>query len=124
MGDWGSTTLELYANRYDDYIDIIPLPGGGESPGNIDSAKLYGIKSNSTINLDPIGWEGVRIDLDFTLEESRIRDPLTDIERAFSNQYDRRANINLRHDIPGTDWAWGGGCAIQSCLASLSPVPS
>ena len=59
MGDWGSTTLELYANQYDDYIDIIPLPGGGESQGNIDSAKLYGIKSDSTINLDPIGWEGV-----------------------------------------------------------------
>lgn len=119
MGDWGSTTLELYANQYDDYIDIIPLPGGGESQGNIDSAKLYGIKSDSTINLDPIGWEGVRIDLDFTFEESRINDPLTGVERAFSNQFDRRANFNLRHDIPDTDWAWGIGVQYNHVLPSF-----
>ncbi len=56
FGDWGSTTLQLYRNDYDDYIDIIPLPGGGESQGNIPSAKLYGLNWNSTINLDP--WAG------------------------------------------------------------------
>lgn len=109
FGDWGSTNLQLYANHFDDYIDIIPLPGGGESQGNIDNAELYGLNSTNTINLDPMGWEGVRLDLNFTLEESRIKDPLTGVERDFSNQYDRRANINLRHDIPGTDWAWGMG---------------
>ena len=29
LGDWGSTTLKAYARWYEDYIDIIPVGGGG-----------------------------------------------------------------------------------------------
>lgn len=108
-GEWGSSNLRVYHRWLDDYIDIIPIPGGGESPGNIAEAKLYGFKLSSTVNLDPIGWEGVRVDLNVTVEESSVEDPLTGAERSFSNFYDRRADINLRHDVPGTDWAWGVG---------------
>ena len=107
FGDWGSTTVQLYNTQYDDYIDIIPLSGGGESQGNIASAKLLGAGWNSTINLDPMGWEGVRIDMNLKAERSYIEDPLTGQERPFSNHYDRNHDISLRHDIPGTDWAWG-----------------
>lgn len=107
FGDWGSTTVQLYRTGYDDYIDIIPLPGGGESQGNIDNAEKYGAEWNSTINLDPVGWEGVRIDLNLTAENTSIRDPLTREERPFSNNYDRIAEFIFRHDVPGTDWAWG-----------------
>jgi len=108
-GAWGSTNVRLYRRWLDDYIDIIPIPGGGESRGNIDKADLYGFNLSSTVNLDPVGWEGVRVDLNVTLEESDVEDPLTGAGRPFSNFYNRRADINLRHDIPGTDWAWGIG---------------
>lgn len=118
LGDWGSNTFQLYTNWYDDYIDIIPIPGGGESPGNIDSATLYGAEWNSTVNLDPMGWEGVRIDLNVIVEESRIEDPLTGVTRSFSNHYDRRGDISFRHDIPGTDWAWGLGIQYNHVLQS------
>jgi hypothetical protein len=114
--EWGSTTLQLYTNHYDDYIDIIPLAGGGESQGNIDSAKLYGIEWTSTINFDPMGWEGVRLDLNLTAENSRINDPLTGNERPFSNHYNREADFTLRHDVPGTDWAWGVGAQYNHVL--------
>ncbi|MFK7865658.1 MAG: TonB-dependent receptor plug domain-containing protein [Pseudohongiellaceae bacterium] len=109
LGDWGSTTIDLFTNRFDDYIDIIPLPGGGESQGNIDSATLHGIDWTSTINLDPIGWAGVRVDLDVTLEKSSINDPLTGERRSFSGQFDREYDVSFRHDISGSDWAWGLG---------------
>jgi hypothetical protein len=108
-GDWGSSNLRVYRRWLDDYIDIIPIPGGGESAGNIAEAELYGFNLNSTVNLDPAGWEGVRVDLNVTVEESSVEDPLTGVNRSFSNFYDRRADISLRHDIPGTDWAWGIG---------------
>lgn len=108
-GDWGSSNLRVYRRWLDDYIDIIPIPGGGESSGNISEADLYGFNLSSTVNLDPAGWEGVRLDLNLTMEESSVADPLTGAKRSFSNFYDRRANINLRHDVPGTDWAWGLG---------------
>lgn len=107
--DWGSSTLQVYRRWLDDYIDIIPIPGGGESRGNIAEADLYGFELTSTINLDPVGWEGVRVDVEVTVEESSVVDPLTGDERSFSNFYDRRADISLRHDILGTDWAWGIG---------------
>lgn len=109
LGDWGSTTIDLFTNRFDDYIDIIPLPGGGESQGNIDSAALHGIDWTSTINLDPIGWTGVRLDLDFSVAKSSIDDPLTGIERSFSRQFDREYDVSFRHDIPNSQWAWGLG---------------
>lgn len=116
LGDWGSTTVQLYTNRYDDYIDIIPLAAGGESQGNIDDAKLSGIEWTSTINFDPMGWEGLRLDLSLTAEESAIDDPLTGRERPFSNHYDREADFTLRHDVPGTDWAWGVGAQYNHVL--------
>ena len=108
-GDWGSSNLKVYRRWLDDYIDIIPIPGGGESSGNIPDADHYGLNLSSTVNLDPAGWEGVRLDLSLQLEDSSVADPLTGTDRSFSNFYDRRANINLRHDVPRSDWAWGIG---------------
>jgi len=109
LNAWGSTTFELFSRSFDDYIEIIPLPGGGESQGNIDSAKRYGLDWTSTINLDPAGWEGARLDIEFTYEKSSVKDPLTGIDRYFSRHFDREWDISLRHDISGTDWAWGLG---------------
>ncbi len=108
-GGWGSSNLRVYRRWLDDYLDIIPIPGGGESSGNISEADLYGFNLTSTVNFDPAGWEGARFDLNLTVEESSVADPLTGVKRSFSNFFDRRANANLRHDIPGTDWAWGIG---------------
>lgn len=116
FGAWGSTTLQLYTYHHDDYIDIIPIPGGGESPGNIDSARLHGIEWTSTINFDPKGWEGVRLDASLKAEESSIKDPLTGITRPFSNHYNREAEFTLRHDMPGTNWAWGVGLQYNNVL--------
>jgi hypothetical protein len=108
-GDWGSTNLQVYRRWLDDYIDVIPISGGGESRGNLAEADLHGFEFTSTVNLDPAGWEGVRLDIEVTVEESSVEDPLTGVERSFSNFYDRRADISIRHDILGTDWAWGIG---------------
>lgn len=109
LGDWGSHTLELFNFQFDDYIDIIPIPGGGESQGNIDSAERYGVDWTGTINLDPAGWDGVRLDLEFTYQKSNIRDPLTGVNRYFSRHFDQEWDVSFRHDISGTDWAWGLG---------------
>ncbi|MEO6386892.1 MAG: TonB-dependent receptor plug domain-containing protein [Croceibacterium sp.] len=113
LAAWGTTTLKLYGRWYNDYIDFIPLPGGVESRGNIASARNYGANWVSTIKLDPIGFKGAKIDADLTLEDSNLRDPLTGQSRSFSNHFDRRADITLRHDIPSSDWAWGLGVSYN-----------
>ncbi|BCT90985.1 TonB-dependent receptor [Lysobacter helvus] len=108
LGKWGSTTLRLYAQRIDDIVDTIPIGEFGESPGNIDRATIYGFEWKSTINLDPIGWTGAKIDATWQMEESEVKDPLTGENRPISNNLQSFADVSLRHDIPGTQWAWGG----------------
>ena len=116
MGAWGTTTLKLYGKRYQDYIEWIPLPGGVESRGNIDRANIYGVNWISTVNLDPLGWKGAKIDADLTWERSRLRDPLTGETHQFSDEQNRIANVSIRDDIPGTSWAWGSGVQYNHTL--------
>ena len=116
MGAWGTTTLKLYGKRYQDYIEWIPLPGGVESRGNIDRANIYGVNWVSTVNLDPLGWKGAKIDADLTWEHSSLRDPLTGETHQFSDEQNRIANVSIRDDIPGTSWAWGSGVQYNHTL--------
>lgn len=109
FGAWGSTTF-LYEQRWiEDIIDIIPLPGGGEARGNIPKARRTEMEWTTTLRMDPIGWQGAQFDIRLEYEEGEVRDPLTGQLRDFSNGRDREIEIDFRHDIPGTDIAYGGG---------------
>ena len=107
LGAYGATSLRLYAHRIDDIVDTIPIGDTGESPGNLDQATLYGLEWKGTFTLDPIGWEGVKLDARLQMEKSRVRDPLTGENRPISNSLEQVAELGLRHDIPGTPWAYG-----------------
>ena len=107
LGAWGKTRLKLYAHRIDDIIDIIPVEDGGEAIGNLPRATRVGFESKSTINFDPIGWKGAKVDLTIGVERTRVRDPLEGFQRDISGNQDRFVNFNLRDDIPGSKIAWG-----------------
>lgn len=106
---WGSANIRFYGRWYEDLIEIIPVGNGLESSGNIDKASLYGIAATATINLDPIGWKGAKIDFNTTYETSQLEDPLTLEKRPFSGNNDFYGEISLRYDLPASDWAFGGG---------------
>ena len=108
LGRWGNTSLRVYAQRIDDIVDTIPIGADGESPGNIDRATVRGLEWKGTFNLDPIGWSGAKVDARLQHEDSSVRDPLTGDDRPISNNLKDLAELSLRHDIPGTNWAWGG----------------
>jgi hypothetical protein len=108
LGAWGKTSLRVYGQRIDDIVDTIPIGDTGESPGNIDEARLYGLEWKATVNMDPIGWHGAKITALVQHEDSRVRDPLTGEDRPISNNLKDLAELSLRHDIHGTNWAWGG----------------
>lgn len=107
FGAWGSTKIILIYRDVEDRVDVIPI-GTGEAVGNIAKAKAGAIDWTSTINLDPAGLKGVRLDTRLLLQKSSLRDPFTGEKRQWNGFTDTIASIALRHDVPGSDWAWGG----------------
>lgn len=118
LGRYGTTTWRVYGHLINDIVDIVPIGATGESPGNIDRAIRYGAEWKMTLNFDPFGWRGAKLDTRFQVQESRLDDPLTGEDRPISNSLMHLAEATLRHDVPGTDWAWGGGMSYQ--LATLN----
>ena len=113
LGRWGTTQLRAYTLRYDDIVDTVPVGDGGQSPGNIDRATVDGVEWKSTFRLEPLGWQGARLDTRFVHQRSRVRDPLTGEQRPISNTLKDLAELSLRHDIPDTTWAWGAGLSYS-----------
>lgn len=107
LGEWGSATLLLFYYRIDDYLTIVPLPGGGESTGNIDHARNRGISLDATWKLDPLGFEGAKLDVNGQFSDTRLADPLTGEARRYNNGWPYKLQLDFRHDVPRSDWAWG-----------------
>ncbi|WP_338502189.1 TonB-dependent receptor plug domain-containing protein [Sphingomonas kaistensis] len=124
LAAWGKTRLNIAVALKEDVVDIIPIGLTGESLGNIPHAQGVGIDWNSTFQLDPIGWKGARVDVRLYTLLSRIRDPLTGERRSWSSRTDRLAELDLRHDVPRSNWAWGGGInyAHQTLAYRLNEV--
>ena len=104
---WGSLKLEARKAWFQDFIDWFPLPGGGEARGNIGDADRLHLQANATINLDPLGFRGARVDLEVVKRDMNVIDPFTGLTRPFSYDQEGSFEIDFRHDVPGTDWAWG-----------------
>jgi hypothetical protein len=107
LGAWGRTTIRGYSRLISDIIDTIPIGPTGESPGNLNRATVYGIEWKSTVNFDPAGWRGAKLDTRFQFQTSSLDDPLTGVPRRISSDTVRLLEANLRHDVPGTPYAWG-----------------
>jgi hypothetical protein len=113
LGAYGTSTVRLYGRLIDDIVDIIPIGLTGESPGNIDRATVYGAEWKTTFNFDPMGWKGAKLDARFQAQQTELEDPLTGEKRRISNSMIHLAELALRHDIPGSDFAYGGSMNYQ-----------
>ena len=87
-------------------MDFIPIGENGEGVGNLPRADRLGFESTSTLLLDPIGWKGAKLDLNFGREWTSVKDPLTHETRPISNIKSKWWSVQVRHDIPGTQLAW------------------
>lgn len=108
FGAWGSTKVILIYRDVEDRVDVIPVGvDGGEAVGNIAKAKAAAIDWTSTINLDPAGIKGMKLETRVLLQKSSLRDPFTGEKRQWSGFTDTVIELGVRHDIPASDWAWG-----------------
>jgi outer membrane receptor for ferrienterochelin and colicins len=109
LGRWGNASVAFAYAYAEDLVDQIPLSPTTEGRGNLPPAHLYRVSSKATLLLDPLGWKGARINGDMTWRRNRVRDPLTGMWRDQSFGQEYSVDLSLRHDIPGTKLAWGGG---------------
>lgn len=108
LGRWGTATARLYGRLISDVVDIIPIGANGQAPGNLPgTATVYGLQWTSTFNFDPIGWRGAKLDMNLQFQHSSLEDPLTLVRRPINENLTRQIEVNLRHDVPGSDWAYG-----------------
>jgi len=106
LGPWGKTRLRTWYYRVEDIVDVIPIGDTGEGIGNLPRADRIGAESVSTFVLDPLGWKGAKLDLTLGGERTRVRDPLTGQKRPISGIQDAWGTAQVRHDVPGTPFAW------------------
>lgn len=119
LGAFGSATVTFFGEKISDIVDTVPISSTAEARGNIDSADRYGIEFVSTLLLDPIGWKGAKLDIEVEGVKSSVRDPITLQNRRIGDDDIYSYEINLRHDIPGTDWAWGAGIEDSDNVADI-----
>jgi hypothetical protein len=111
LGRYGNTTVKLYGRLIDDIVDQIPIGLTGEAPGNLEQATVIGIDGRSTLQLEPFGLKGARLDLRAQLQRTRLDDPLTGESRPISGNLVRFGEATFRYDLPGSDWAFGSSAS-------------
>lgn len=109
LGPWGSGTVTIFGEKITDIVDAIPITPTTEARGNLPNATRYGVKLVSTVLFDPIGWKGAKLDFEGEVVKSSLRDPVTGIFRRTNSDAVFFYEVNLRHDIPNSNWAWGVG---------------
>ena len=105
---YGTLTARLYGRRITDIVDVVPIGADGQAPGNLPLATVYGFEWTSTLNGDPLGVAGAKLDVNLQLQTSSLDDPVTGEHRPISDDLQRSINLDYRQDLAGSDWAYGG----------------
>ena len=108
FGQGFTVNITPYFNIISDLVDRIPLDDG-DAIGNLDSAVQYGVDFNTSIKGNRWGWDGTQFDLDLQWRDSKVDDPVTGVSRQLSRDRKTFWHARMRHDIPDTSWAYGGG---------------
>ena len=108
FGDGNTVQVEVYGALISDIVDRIPVGADGDAIGNLDSATRYGIDMSGTLKGDAWGWNGTQLDWVLEWRDSSLDDPLLGFGRRINGDQIWEYSVSYRHDIPDTDWAYGG----------------
>lgn len=119
LDELGSINLRAFHENISDIVDQIPIEGGGEAPGNLDSATRAGIAGEVTLLFDSLGARGLRFDGEFEIAESEVLDPLLGTPREISNFRWLLLDLGIRQDFFGSPWAMGASYRLGDRRASV-----
>ncbi|MCQ8186169.1 hypothetical protein [Parvularcula maris] len=78
-----------------------------DAVGNIDEARAIRFETEGTLLTDRFRFEGGRFDFNYTRLGTQLEDSTTGLDRGFNRVRDWEYEVNFRHDVPGTPYAWG-----------------
>jgi hypothetical protein len=107
LGAQSAVTLNAFAQRIEDEIELVPLGNGTEGVGNIDTAERFGVRLDASLELDRLGLAGGELDLSGLYRWTGIDDPVTGQRRRLNGETIWRWTVDVRQDVPGSDIAWG-----------------
>ena len=99
--------MRVFYKDFEDLVTRVPLGIDGDAIGNVDSADALGLNFESTLRGERWGLDGMQLDLEYFGQKTRMSDPVTGETVRISDQLNTFYGIEFRHDVPGTDWAWG-----------------
>ena len=112
----------FYGALVSDTVDFTVTEDGNIAVGNLDSqATRYGIEFVAAGKLDRFGLNGVQADFELNVEENNIEDPVTLEDRRLSGTQIYYWRVNYRHDIPSTQWAYGGFISLGDTSPTFRP---
>ena len=108
FGSWGSAAVTLFDEQIQDLVLFIPVGDEGqEARGNLAKARRSGVRLRGTLQFEPLGFAGARLDLRLDAEKSKLIDPVTQRGRRFDSLNPFELRADFRHDVQRTDYAWG-----------------
>jgi hypothetical protein len=78
-----------------------------DAPGNIGDGTRYSGGFRAAVPLDNLGIAGARLDLSLSAGGSEVTDPITGLQREFSDEFKENWSINYRQDFPQQKWSYG-----------------
>jgi len=108
--DRGAIVLTLSHAEVSHVVDLIPVAGRFDAPGNIGDGKRQEVKVNLTLPLERLGISGGIIRFNGTWTWSEVTDPVTGEARRISNQRPFTGDFHIGKSIP----SWNSVIAIEA----------
>jgi len=106
FGEIGLVSVTAFHDEIDDVVDLLPLEGRLEIPGNIGDGRRSGLRTELTLPMDSVGLNNSRLDVTAYWQTSSVTDPVTGGSRVLSNERGWFIFTTLRQDLIDDNLAW------------------
>ena len=122
--------VTLFHHWISDVQDLIPITLTEEAPGNLGDGRRWGVEFEGTVQLDWIGLQNARLDINARWQDSTVVDPITGEERVltatvladnssrsiFDNDNEYVLVVDYRQDFEAARVAWGWDVTFEAEL--------
>ncbi len=106
---WEGGAVVLLARHAEikDVVDVIPINGTFEAPGNIGDGTSDFYQASLTLPTRKLGITGGLLKARISWAQSQVTDPTTHAKRRISGQTPVTCDVRYTQDMPGGKWSWG-----------------